>query len=39
MKLTIDGQIHDFKQIKDKKVKVVVEKLNLSGEKEVKLFS
>ena len=39
MKLIIDNQVHDFPQIKDKKVKVKVEKLNLSGEKEVKLFS
>lgn len=39
MKLIIDSQLHDFKQIKDKKEKVKVEKLNLNGEKEVKLFS
>lgn len=30
---------HDFKQIKDEEVKVKVEKLNLTKETEVKLFS
>jgi hypothetical protein len=39
MKQIVDYKIHNFPQIKDKKVKVVVEKLNLSVEKEVKLFS
>ena len=39
MKQIINNQIHDFPQIKDKKVKVKVEKLNLNGEKKVKLFS
>ena len=39
MKQIVDYKIHDFPQIKDKKVIVKVEKLNLNGEKEVKLFS
>ena len=39
MKRIIEGIVLDFPQIKDKKVKVKVEKLNLNGEKEVKLFS
>lgn len=39
MKQIINNQIHDFPQIKEEKVKVKIQKLNLNGEKEVKLFS
>lgn len=39
MKRIIEGIVLDFPQIKDKKVKVEVKKLDLSKEIEVKLFS
>ena len=38
MKQIIDFKIHNFPQVPDKKVKVKIGKLDLSGSKEFKLF-
>lgn len=36
MKMHIDGERHDFPQIKDKKKVIVAPKLDLTGAKEIK---
>lgn len=38
MKQIVDFKIHNFPQIREKKAKVKVEKLDLSKDKEVRLF-
>ncbi len=38
MKMIIDNRVHDFMNIKESKIKVKVKKLDLSKDKEVKLF-
>ena len=39
MKQVINSQLHDFKQIEDSSKKIQIKKLDISKEKEIKIFS
>ena len=38
MKMIIDNRVHDFMNIKEPKIEVKLQKLDVSKDKEVKLF-